>query len=360
MMKQSRGRLVGALLLAGCLLILFGCSRAKPKVSQVLPDDSPVGPTSTVGATADVAPTADATPTEAVAAEDSPPVFRLQAPIGSAPEQTFGPAFSVTIENCDSSDVLVQEHSETMYVASSLTLDPPPDDLDAHTADIERMVRDAYGIDQENGYDVTVLLPIEVAGDHRATVQLRWNTTWDENIVEVVRDETVVAELPVRVLMEASLEELESHTEPCPPSPEEPPTPTATPEAAVEEEPEPETLPESDEAIALVRDYVSALSEGRLEEAYALLHPTYQASHPYERWSLGYASVTEIEIRTIESALIDDDTDEVVAELALTREIGNRISHTDWTATYRVVATPGDSPYQRAIIDVRMRPLGVG
>ncbi len=342
MVKQHRGLLLGALLLAGAIA-LSGCSRAKPKVSQALPTTSPI------------------TPTVAVAPTSVSPVFRLKAPVGSAPEQISGPTFAVVIENCDSADMLVQEHTETVHMASSLVMDLGAAELDAHAADIEGMVRHAYGIDQENGHNVTDTTPIQVDGGHRATVQLRWNAIWDRNSVEVMRDGAVVAELPVRALMEVRLEALESQVEPCAPALEGVPAPTATADVSPPpEEPEPAELPGSDEAIALVRDYVRALAEDRMEDAYAFLHPTYQERYPYEGWTLGYAPMTDIEIRAIESTRIDAHTDEVVVGLTLTTEVGGRVSYTDWTATYRVIVTRGHPPYQRTIVDIRMRPMGVG
>ena len=342
MMKQHRGFLVRALLLAGCI-ILAGCSRAKPKLSQALPTANPVAPT------------------VAVAPTSVSPVFRLKAPVGSALEHASGQAFSVTIENCDAADTLEQEHTETVYMASSVVLDMGAAELDAHAADIEGMVRDAYGIDRENGHQVTDTTSIQVEGRHQATVQLRWNAIWDRNSVEVVRDGAVVVELPVRVLMAVDLEALESQMEPCAPSLEALPAPTATPDAAQPlEESEQEALPGSDEAIALVRDYVRALAEDRMENAYAFLHPTYQQRYPYEGWALGYAPITDIEIRAIEATRIDAHTDEVVAGLTLTTEVGGRVSYADWTATYRVIVTRGHPPYQRTILDIRMRPMGVG
>jgi hypothetical protein len=339
MMKQHLGLLVRALLLAGCL-ILAGCSRAKPKLSQALPTASP------------------ATPTVAIAPTPFPPVFRLKAPVGSAPEQVSGAAFAVVIENCDSTDRLVQEHTETVHMASSLVLDLGAAELDAHAADIEGMVRHAYGIDRENGHNVTDTTSIQVEGGHRATAPLRWNAIWDRNSVEVVRDGAVVAELPVRALLGVRLEALESQVEPCTPSPEGVAAPTVKPDVAPPAEPA--ALPGSAEAIALVRDYVRALAKNRMEDAYAFLHPTYQERHPYESWALGYAPISDIEIRAIEATRIDAHTDEVVAGLTLTREVGGRLSYADWTATYRVIVTRGHPPYQRTIVDIRMRPMGVG
>jgi hypothetical protein len=351
MVKQHRSRLglfIGILLMAG-VIALSGCSRAKPKLSQALPTAEP-----------GTSPAASM-PTTATTPDASLPTFRLKAPVGSAPEQVSGPAFAVVIENCDSDNPLVQEHTERVHMASSLLLDLGAAELDAHAADIERMVRNAYGIDHENGHQVTDTTSIQVEGRHQATVQLRWNAIWDRNSVEVVRDGAVVAELPVRALMEVDLEALESEMEPCAPALELLPAPTATPDAAQPlEESEQEALPGSDEAIALVRDYVRALAEGRLEDAYAFLHPTYQERYPYERWSLGYAPITDIEIRAIESMRINAQTDEVVAGLTLTKEVGGRPSYTDWKATYRVIVTRGHPPYQRTIVDIRMRPMGVG
>ncbi|MBC7236940.1 MAG: hypothetical protein H5T69_13955 [Chloroflexi bacterium] len=345
------------ILLALCL-VMISCARPKPAVSRALP---PI-------------PSSSATP-----AEPTPPspVLRLKEPIGAHVEIIAGEELVRTIENCASTNSATQEIEASVEVSSFLHIELPgalPEPAPQEEG-IKAFIHHTYALPDSVSAPPIDRVAVPIPGGSRAVVHMAWHYAWDRNTVEIAQDGAVLAELPVRALIEASLEVTDVTIEPCAtgsPQPQTSSTPEivenlgtsvelqATVALTSESEVGPTVLPGSDEAIALVRGYLQAIQEGRFRDAYALLHPRYQTAHPFEIWRQGYAPVTGLEIRIIEAIRIDRYTEEVRVGLTLTTQKQGQTLYSDWSATYRVVVARGVPPFQRAISDIRMRALGVG
>ena len=133
-------------------------------------------------------------------------------------------------------------------------------------------------------------------------------------------------------------------------SPEESPTP---------EEATPPT-PGSDASIALVREYLEALGQGDLKEAYKLLHESYQAQVPYDDYVKGYSSLAGLELHVMEAIRADDYKDIVRAGITLITRKQGEMSRADWWATFEVLVTRGKPPYQRSITYITMQRVQEG
>jgi len=122
--------------------------------------------------------------------------------------------------------------------------------------------------------------------------------------------------------------------------------PTATTDSALPK-------PGSEEAIAVVRDYIGYLKEGAWREAYDLLDATYQRRMSYESFVKGYETVTDIELYGLESTWVDEGRESVRAVMTIRTQFGT----SDWMGTYEVVKTPGKEPYERRIGGVTLNRL---
>ncbi len=244
-------------------------------------------------------------------------------------------------------------------VPNDLSIGLPSAGFDAspYASQIERLVRQTYGLAQGGVHEWTDALSVEVPARHRAIIEMRWVTTWDHNRVQVLGDGAILAEVPVGVLLSAEAQLLHTRLEPCalPGAGQATPEPTGAPPVA-----SPTEAPGASASIALVRQYIEYLDSRQYAKAYELLHPGYRAAHPKETWQRGYAAVTDLDIRAIEAVALDAGTDEVRVGLTLTALVEGKPSYSDWTAVYRVELTPGYLPYGRSIRDIRMRTLGVG
>jgi len=132
------------------------------------------------------------------------------------------------------------------------------------------------------------------------------------------------------------------------PTPTETAEPSATPDASL-------SGPGSEEAIALVRDYIQFLQARQWREAYNLLDESYQRRMSYESFARGYEGVSGIELYGIESTWIDEQRESVRALMVIRTVAGSG----DWMGTYEVIRAPGKLPYERRISSASLRRLPV-
>ncbi len=127
-------------------------------------------------------------------------------------------------------------------------------------------------------------------------------------------------------------------------------TETAEPSATVDG-----VLPQpgSEEAIALVRDYIQFLQARQWRDAYNLLDDTYQRRMSYNSFVKGYEGVVEIELYGLECTWVDEQRESVRAIMNIRTVAGPG----DWMGTYEVVQAPGKLPYERRISSIWLARL---
>jgi ketosteroid isomerase-like protein len=117
------------------------------------------------------------------------------------------------------------------------------------------------------------------------------------------------------------------------------------------------STPGSDEAMAIVLDYLGALAKGDARGAYALLHESYQKRVPYADYVQGYGPIVGIEIHAIEARQLDGYRDLVHAGVTISTTVHGQTRADDWLATFEVLVTRGRPPYQRSITQVAMERI---
>jgi len=339
------------LILLLVLLLLGGCTRAKPeRESLVLATRTMVY-----------------SPLRKVE-------LRLRYPIGQNKGTEPLNPFTVVVDNCRGSEALTEDHEETCFLTMRCDLDlsKAPEEISPQESEMVDFVRRAYGFDSAQRSGVKGVIPLKAPPHTKVKYTLRWLEVWDQNVLELVSNREVKAAIPVKVLYDATLTVVKKEEEPClrgtePSRVNVPvvagkrtatlPAPTLTATESLTVSLPAIIIPGSDEAIALVRDYLQALQERDFKRAYALLHPAYQARVPFDRYVEGYAPVLDWEIRGIEATKVDKYRELVDVGLTLGIERQGKVVYTDWIATYEVVVTRGKPPYHRSIGSVRMRPL---
>lgn len=357
---MSKHRMLILLLLV-LILGLGGCTRAKPSPAA----SSQLQPTLTEE-------TGDSD-TSAGHLE-----FRFKQPIGDSTHTVAGDEFKAVFESCcDYIRVapVSLEHQETHKVPETYVLDMSGLNIDLapHRAALESFIRDSYGINDlgERSIEDTVIL--KERPHSIVTYTLRWDETWERNALDILRDGQVVASVPLEVFTLAKLVVVSSSQEPCKLEEETTPqsvsvpvvisadrtaqaigtTISATPTFTAP----PTALPGSDEAIALILDYLESIDRGDLRRAYNLLHETYRVQHPFESYVRGYEPVVGIEIRGIEATCLGEDEEKVEAGMTIAMTKQGETIYSDWWAIYEVISTPDKNPYQRSIRSVNMQRL---
>lgn len=343
------GRVFWGVVLLLTLLALGGCGGRTPAPS----------PTS-----APVAQVAASQPTIAGAEGYT---FKLHHAPGTTTYTVAREESVVTLENSVNDAPLTRDHRETLALPASYVLDITGlgVNLAPYRAVMEAIIRREYLIEGNANRPVESMVTLQAQPRTCAVFTLRWDELWDQNALDVLQGDTVIASAPFNVLTSAKLSIASETQTPCDaPSPTEtapPPTPMpAAPEAkgttSIGEGP---TIPAaSPESLALVEDYIASLNRRDFQRAYGLLHPVYQERLPYEGYLRGYDPLVRIEAHEVETMPVSKYKDIVQLNLTITTLDKGQEAIAEWLAVYEVMITRGKPPYQRSITDVSMRKLG--
>jgi len=321
-----------------------GCARVKP-VSSPRP-----GPTAQVT-------TNKSTPEASLR-------FQMHASPGQGNHILPGAELSVTLDNCEGSNPLSRLHQETLSLPSTFALDTsgPALSLGAQRSVIESIVRREYKIGDSSSRTIEGSVTLQAQAATKAQFTLRWDELWEKNTLDAIQDGQIIASIPLTVLISARLVVVSTRAEPCPAqtitsSTEiDLPIVTGPQETPSAEEATPPT-PGSDEAIALVGEYLEALGKGDMKGAYNLLHESYQARLSYEDYVEGYGPLVGIEVHSIEAMQAEQYKDIVRAGITIATRNQGKTSYADWGATFEVLVTRGKPPYQRSITQITMQRI---
>ena len=289
--------------------------------------------------------------------------FRLHQAVGKASHTMPHEEFVVTLENCQGSEPLTQEHHGVFDPSLAYTLDTSSLRLDVspYRAVIESVIRQAYGMEGWPCPTFEDAVPLTVQPATQTRFVLRWEELRDRNALDVVSGSRVIASLPLTAPISARLALVSAQEEACAgvslaeslPTAATDEEPSAT-EVAAEVSPTPS--PGEPEAVLLVRQYLDHINGGELPRAYDLLDPSYQARLAFERYAQGYAPVRSIEIVEIAVASESDGQELVEATLNITMLVQGEVTQADWRASYEIAQGSDVSPYGRTISAVRMHP----
>lgn len=344
-------RVLGSISILATLLAVVGCAKR-----EVAPSPTPA--------------TAQAVLAPPTISEAEGFTFRLHQAPGTTTYTVARDESVVTLDNCASEAPITRDHRETLSLPTSYVLDITGlgVNLAPYRAVMEAMIRREYQIEGGASRPVESMVTLQAEPAKRATFTLRWDEIWDQNAIDVLKGDTVVASAPFNVLTSAKLAIASEEQALCS-APELTDTvtpavlPTAIPAApeargttAIGEGP---TIPAaSPESLSLVQDYIAALNQRDFQRAYGMLHTVYQGRLPYESYVKGYESLARLEAHGVEAMPISKYKDVVQVYLTLTTlQKGEEVS-AEWLAVYEVMITRGKPPYQRSITDVSMRKLG--
>jgi len=302
-----------------------------------------------------VAPPATVSPTpseqpRAPAPSLPPPLdFRLGHPIGKHSVTRARDPFTVTLSQCDGAQRPEQQvYVEALSLPQSFVIGDGQDGspLDAEAAVMAAAVRRFYDLDQGTSRAVIGEIALEAPADAQAVYTLRWDEIWDQNELQALSGERLVATLPLAVLTSAQLVSESVSITHCPPlATGAPALSTAIPSG----------VDESEAATALVQGYLERLNARDYQGAYALLAPEYQRLVPYDRYVEGYEPVSRLEVLTLSSETTSDGLVMVRARLALTLQRQGALVTSPWESIYWLDRRPGDEEAWR-LVRVEMTP----
>jgi hypothetical protein len=303
------------------------------------------------------------------AAVDPGVQFTLQYLPGRTTDTRPQPQFTIQLENCAAPQALTREHHERWNAPQSYMLGPTSIEIDLapYAAVIASIVRSAYQIDTGPTRSIEGIVSLVAMPNTRAEYDLRWEERWEDNVLLISRNNQQVGAAPIQVLVTARLHTVAIRQQECPQGllapvtgpagVKPPPQLQVTPQPAVPDSGE-GMYPQSgsDESIALVRSYLSAIASGNTREAYNLLQDAYRARWPYDVFSAGYQGIRDIEVHYIESVLEAKGLERVRAGITITQTSAEQTVMADWWIAFEVVSA-AKPPYQRAIRAVAMQRI---
>ena len=316
------------------------------------------------------APAAQTAFTQPTLTEAEGYTFRLHQAPGITTYTVARDESVVTLDNCSNDAPATRDHRETLALPTSYVLDITGlgVNLAPYRAVMEAMIRREYQIEGSASRPVESMVTLQAEPNTRTAFTLRWDEIWDQNAMDVLKGDVVVASAPFNVLTSAKLAIAAKDQAICgAPGPTLTSEPTVLP-TAIAAAPEAQgttaigegaTIPAaSPESLSLVQDYIAALNQRDFQGAYAMLHTVYQERLPYADYIQGYDSLVRLEAHGVEAMPISKYKDVVQVYLTLTTlQKGQEVS-SEWLAVYEVMITRGKPPYQRSITDVSMRKLG--
>ncbi|MFH1086479.1 MAG: hypothetical protein V1772_12050 [Chloroflexota bacterium] len=336
------------------IVAMVGCARHKPAPSAVAPTVEQ-----------DAAAPAAQTPI----LELSKPTFRLKQTAGPGAPALPGSPFTVMVDNCTGDAPLEREQREMYvlkprYVMDTSVVCVP---LGAQTVEAaRRYVAETYGIAPDQERRIEGVVSLMAPARARVEYTLRWSELGENNYLEILDGEVLVASYPVSVVTSAALAIVSSAPGACGSAAGQTVSvplvveKSAAGAASAGEEETGFPAPGSDAALNLAKAYLDALDQRQLERAYEMLHDDYRAAVPWAAYQRGYAHLIHVQVHSIEVVQVGKHHEQAEALLTLETEIGGAKRYSDWRALYDVVVTRGKPPYQRSISDVRMQRLDAG
>lgn len=291
--------------------------------------------------------------------------FRLRYPAGERLATETRPAAELTLPGRDTADAPSLIHTEPYPGDGDLELDVSalPGELAPLRGVMAAMVRETYRMAALHPPAVREQLELDAA-EEAQTLPLYWAETWDENVVELWLDGQLVAEAPVRILVQAALVaegeltaageqatpqatetvpfilSLGRPLDPTPTAPvaDTPPPPEPTPQPAVCPPPTPTTP-----AQHLVVRYLQLLHAGDHAAAYEMLAESYRLRLPYQQYQAGYEPVLAIIPCSLDTTAVAGALETVHATLRLTLESQGVARDELWIARYQVHGAGGAS-----------------
>jgi hypothetical protein len=301
------------------------------------------------------------------------PTFRLRYPAGQHTVEQERLAGEVTLANCEASEPLGAHHAEAYAPDADLALDSAaiPVELAALRGVMAAMARESYRLAGDYPPAIMGQVELQAAAGVQQAYRLSWVETWDENVVAVLLEEALVAEVPVRVLMRVELksEPLEATAcseagngdEPLVPltlalsrpleTPAPTPMPTETPEPPGPVDEQPTAAPEAvceapapaTQAQQVVARYVDLLNNGDHAAAYALLAERYRLRLPFGQYAAGYAPVRAIALCSLETVEASGGREMVYATLRIALETAGATQDELWVGRYEVQPAGADT-----------------
>ncbi len=287
---------------------------------------------------------------EAVAQAETGPTFRLRYAPGAHLQEKTRLAADLELPNCQGTETLTHLHTQPYDSATDLTLDTEalPADLAPLRGVMAAIVRETYRLAGaypptiEEG--ITLHAPAGARQEHRLT----WAETWDGNVLEVLHDGALVAEVPVQVLTGATLEDEVREAVACEAGPLEGEdtvplilalgrpleTPSAPEVSGGPCEP-PLAITAGQQQVAR---YVELLQMKDYAGAYALLAESYRLRLPFRQYAAGYAPVGGLALCTLDTpGGVGADREVVYATLRLTLQVGAATEEQLWVGRYEVL-----------------------
>jgi hypothetical protein len=294
-----------------------------------------------------------AAPPEAAPAQElASPTFRLRHPAGQQPLQETRHATDLVLPNCAGAEPLTHLYTQSYSVQVDLDLDLGGlrEELTPFGGVMAAVAREAYRLAGSYPPAADGQVELRAPAGARQAYHLVWVETWDRNVLEIVLDDAVVAEAPVRILIGVTLRAEVGEAAACE---------SAAPEdedrmplilglgrpleMAASSAPEMsagacETPLAVTSAQQQVARYVAFLQAGDHAAAYDLLAESYRLRLPYRQYQVGYEPVRGLALCSLETiGEIGGARETVYATLRLTLEAGAAVEEQLWVARYEVL-----------------------